>query len=315
MQRDIAEFFWDSILPVIGERHPNAAREMAVQVCGSYGLGVADEYSDLDATIWLDDPLWKEEGGNLQLTLANHVPRFVPEDGPHKNDHAEFVVWPLSWLGDRKRLLDETSDSAWEKVDIEELFEIQTNLVLRDPHGLFQRLKEATTPENYPRALWKKRLIEEMKDLDDDIADYLQAVRRNREVEAAIINGRIVERVLQLGFLVARHYYPWHKHLHWAFLTLPAPASKVCRRLESLTGSGSLNDKLAAVQETREAYASAILEQGLLTEEILSDLEWAGRLKAWSNANWRKWIESRQIKAEAAGYTANDSWIWSLWGW
>ena len=203
----------------------------------------------------------------------------------------------------------------WEQVPFEDLFEIQRNLILRDPQGLFRRLKDATRPDNFPETLWKKRLIQNMKKLDDDIMEYCQVIRRDRRMEAAIFNGRLVQDILHLGFLIGRQYYPWATHLHWAFSKLPAPASEVSSHLETLSGSAGHDEKLSAVQKAREIYSSTILTRGLLSAEILDNLVWAERLKAWSKENWRDWIENCQKKAEAAGHQAKDFWIWSLWGW
>ena len=314
MQRDVAAYFDGTVIPLVEDRHPDVAQEMAIQIRGSYGLGIADEYSDLDAILWLNDSLWKKEGGKVQIALENNIRRFGPTDILSEHGHAEVNVWPLSRLGDLRQFLND-ADMPWEQVPFEDLFEIQRNLVLRDPQGLFRRLREATQPERFPESLWKKCLILGMKKLDNDIVEYRQVVRRDRRSEETIINGRLLEDILHLGFLVSRLYYPWSTHLHWAFSKLSAPAADVLPHLETLSGLGTPSEKLSVVQKVRETYASAILEQGLLSAEILNDLVWAERLEAWSKKNWRDWIDKCQKRAEAAGYEAKDFWIWSLWGW
>ena len=134
-------------------------------------------------------------------------------------------------------------------------------------------------------------------------------------MEATIINGRLVQDILHLGFLISKQYYPWPTHLHWAFLQLPAPVSEVLPHLETLSGSAGHDEKLSAVRKAREVYVSMILARGLLSAEILGDLVWAERLEAWSKENWRDWVEDCQKKARAAGHQTKDFWIWSLWGW
>jgi len=315
MQKDIAAYFNQIVIPLLEDRYLAVAREMSIQIRGSYGLGIADEYSDLDAILWLDDPMWKEEGGQVQLALENDIPRFGATDILSEHGHAEVNVWPLSWLGHRRQFLNDTLDMPWELVSFEELFEIQRNLVLRDPQSLFRRLREATRPENFPEALWRKRLIQNMKKLDDDITEYCQVIRRDRRMEGAIISGRLVQDLLHLGFLISRQYYPWPTHLHWAFSKLAPPATEVSPHLETLSGQGDPDEKLSAARQARETYASAILERGLLSAEILDDLVWAERLEAWSKENWRDWIENCRKKARAAGHQPKDFWIWSLWGW
>ena len=57
MNRDVRTHFEEAIIPLIARRHPEVASEMCILVRGSFGLGIADEHSDLDAIIYLDDPL------------------------------------------------------------------------------------------------------------------------------------------------------------------------------------------------------------------------------------------------------------------
>ena len=315
MKKDVTAYFEETVIPVIWDRHPDVASAMAIQIRGSYGLDIADEYSDLDAILWLDDPIWKEKGGKVQLTLENDFPRFGRTDILSEHGHAEVNVWPLSWLGDRRLFLNDTSDMPWEQVPFEDLFEIQRNLILRDPQNLFRRLKEATQPDNFPEALCKKRLIQKLKKLDDNITEYRQVIRRGRIMEATIINGRLVQDILHIGFLIVRQYWPWPTHLHWAFSKLPSPAPELLPYLETLSGSANHDEKLSSVLKAREICVSTILDLGELSTEILDDLVWAERLEAWSKENWHDWVEDCQKKAKAAGHKAKDFWIWSLWGW
>ena len=315
MQKDVTTYFEQTVIPVIAAHHPNVLHGMSIQIRGSYGLGIADEYSDLDAVLWLDDPIWKQQGGNVQLTLEHDVPRFGPSDILSEHGHPEVSVWPLSWLGARMKFLNDNSEMPWEEMSFEDLFEIQRNLVLRDSQGIFQRLRGVTKPEKFPPTLWRKRLIQNMKKLDDDIIEYRQVIRRDRKMEKPIITGRLVQNILHMGFLIIRQYWPWSTHLHWAFSKLPAPAPELLPHLETLSGSANHDEKLSAVQKAREIYVSTILDLGELSAEILDDLVWAERLEAWSKENWHDWVEDCQKKAKAAGHEAKDFWIWSLWGW
>lgn len=182
-----------------------------------------------------DDPLWRDKGGQVQLMLEHDIQKFVPTDIP-EHGHAEVHVSPLSGLGIRKQFLNGTLDMPWEQVSFEDLFEIQNNLVLRDGASVFRKLRQSTKPEVLPQALWKKLLIQHLKRLDDDIIEYRQVVRRNRELEQTIYAGRLLQNLLYIGFLVVREYWPWPTHLYWAFSRLPAPACEVLPDLEKLSG-------------------------------------------------------------------------------
>jgi len=312
---EITRYFSETVIPTLEKRHPEVARHMAIQVRGSYGLGLADEHSDLDAIVWLDDPLWKREGGQVQLTLLHDIPRLTPRELAAEHGHAEVNVWPLSWLGARRKFLESTSEAPWEEVSFEELFELQHNLVVRDPERLFDRLRKATRPENYPAALWRKRLIVQAKQLDDDLIEYRQVVRRDRRIEEPLMAGRVLEGLLRLGFYISKQYFPWRTHLNWAFRQLPPPACEVASYLDAMVVGDSPAERFKAAQGARDIYHDAILKQGLLSREVLDALNWAERLEAWSNKDWHDWITRCQASAQAAGDDPEDFWIWSLWGW
>ena len=110
MQEEVTTYFEQTVVPILEDRHPDVAHAMAIQIRGSYGLGIADEYSDLDAILWLDDSIWKKSGGEVQLTLECEIPGFGPTDILSEHGHAEVNVWPLSWLGERRRFLGNTPD-------------------------------------------------------------------------------------------------------------------------------------------------------------------------------------------------------------
>ena len=315
MQKDVTVYFEKTVFPLIAESYPEVSPEISIQIRGSYGLDIADEYSDLDAILWLDDPLWKAQGGQVQLMLEHDVPKFGPADILEEHGHAEVCVWPLSWLGHRRGFLDDESEPPWEEVSFEEFYELQNNLVLRDPRGVFWKLKEATAPDRFPDHLWKKLLIQKLKKIDDDITEYHQVVRRGRMVEENIILARVLEKLIHLGFLINRQYYPWSTHLHWAFSQLPVPASVVLPHIENLSYSQNCEEKLLLIDKIKEIYAGYILKERMLSGEIMNDLLWAVRLEAWSKPNWRDWITDCQQRATASGYSLRDSWIWSLWGW
>lgn len=154
-----------------------------------------------------------------------------------------------------------------------------------------------------------------MKKLDDDITEYRQVTRRNRMIEESIILGCLQQNLIHIGFFINKQYHPWSTHLSWAFAELPSPAPEVLSYIEAISRSEDVNEKLSAVQEAREIYFSSLINRGLLSGEILSDLLWAERLEGWSKDNWRDWITACQEKADAAGDDRRDFWIWSLWGW
>jgi hypothetical protein len=308
------QYFEQVILPLIAERHREIASELSIQVLGSCGLGIADEFSDLDSVIWLDDPLWQAHGGSLQLALELLPQKCAPTDLHPGHYHPEVCVWPLSWLGKRRLFLEEDAERPWEEVTFEQFFGLQRNLVLRDPHGIFRRLREATAPDQFPERLWRKRLIQELKKLGEDLVELRQTVTRTRILEANIVLGRVLEDLLHLGFIINRRYYPWTTHLRWAFETLPEPAPAILKQLDVVASSPNWNERLAAAELVRGIYGSCIEERRILASEILDNLLWAERLEAWSRPDWAEDLARCRDAAKKAGVDPAHGWIWSLWG-
>lgn len=315
MTKDIVAYFERTIMPLIAAEHAEVASDLTVQVLGSYGLGIADELSDLEVAIWLDDPEWQAHGAQLQLTLLRGAPRFA-----HTPNHPELCVWPLSWLGDRRAFLDSDADPPWEKVSIEQLHELQNALVLRDPHDIFRRLKAATAPERFPQWLWRRFLVSELvKLVVEDPTELRQAARRRHAVEGHIVLGCVLHDLMRIGFILNRTYYPWRTHLRWAFERLPFAASEALPYLDTATSSPVWEERLAAVDAVRDLYCEHIQRYDLLpgidmsTSSLIDEFTWAQRLEAWSNPDWRERVTKWQAMARGAGCDAADFWVWSLW--
>jgi hypothetical protein len=322
MRPDVRAYFEEEVIPFVRREFPELLPGMSIQVRGSHGLGTADELSDLDAAIWLEDDAWRTQGGRLQLRLGHEVEPFAPPDVQAGHYHPEVCVWPLSNLGALRKVAEEGADPPWDDVSFEELFEAREGLVVSDPPGRFARLKEATEPERCPEHVWKKRLIVELKALlYDDYVEFRSAVRRRRTLESHVLLGRLLYSLVRVGFLVSKRYYPWRSHLWWAFGRLPEPRDEVLPHLETAVSDADWERKLRAVQEATTVYRAHIASAGLLPEvDVLADdaveeLVWAERLEAWRNPDWRDWVDSCKGKALRQGCSKGDFWIWSLWGW
>ena len=319
MTKDVEAYFERTVIPLIAEKHPEVAPEIGIRIGGSFGLGIADELSDLDAHIYLDDLLWKAHGGQLQLTLEHCAPKFASTVG-----HPEICVFPMSWLlgGHYQEFLESTEDAPWEKVSIENLHEIHENLVLRDPHLIFARLREATAPERFPGWLWGKLLISKLARLViEDLCELRSAVKRGHMLESQVLLACVLEDLLHIGFILNRTYWPWRTHLRWAFEKLPSVARIALPHLDVATSSHDWDGRLAAIQSVMDLYTKHIRDNGLLPQIDLSapklteELSFAQRLEAWSNPNWRDRILRCREMAVREGYDADDFWVWSLWRW
>ena len=86
--------------------------------------------------------------GQVQI-LVNQC---IRESCPWRRDGSVICVNRLSDAVDgcARQFLDGAGEPPWEKVSVETLFEVQENLILHDPNGLWARLRENTAPTGCP---------------------------------------------------------------------------------------------------------------------------------------------------------------------
>ena len=280
-----------------------------------------------EAVVCLDDPLWREQGGQVQLLMQHDLPPFAAPSPAYCETpgdpfawpifgHSEINVHPVSWLLDHQAqgFLGDAGEPSWEKVGLPSQYELQHNLVLRDPRGLMAHLQRLASPERFPDWLWRKLLVERLCELKGEPWELAKALARGRAAEARIVLGSLVQSLLELGFLISRRYYPYRRYLWPAFAALPlAPASLA--DFELLISPAESAGQAEAVSRILDGYTERILAEELLSAAMLEDLFAARNGQAWSNPDWDVAKRRFQEAAVAAGYEARDGWIWGLWGW
>lgn len=318
MSINIINYFETTILPMIRIRYPEVFEKIGILILGSVGLGNDDQFSDLEAGIYLNDNDWKQYGGQLQLALND----CLLETNPWRKEGSVLSVYPISWLldGQAEKYLLNKNELPWDLVSFETLFTIQENLILHDPQGMLKNLKEATVPSLFPLYLWKKALISELYNLGSDFSELELSLKRNKMGECHILLGYVLERLFHIGFLLCRQYYPWRTHLRWAFDKLPEIALEFGFKIDLILAT-DWHKKVEMVGAVIAAYKDYIVSNSILPEidfysiDLNEELLWAMRLQAWENPNWRNWITDHKSKAVKSGYSPNQFWVWSLWGW
>jgi hypothetical protein len=326
MTRDLRAYFEEKVIPLIAREHPDLSDEMSIRVEGSFGLGLEDELSDVDVTLYLSEQVWKERGGQLQLTLYQLEPLVAHpfSEGAARDPfawwnlrHSEISVHRLSELlcGRAESILAGKSDVPWEEVALEELLQLQTHPILRDSHGRLARLRELTAVDRYPQRLWTKRLIRELLDLAGEFEEFSKAVGRNKPLDAQMFLAEVIRMLFRVTFLVNRQYYPWRTAFLRMFRELPLGPKELLGEFETLGSDADWDGKLAAVNRIVHVVTAQIIETGLLTEDMLRYLLRAWNEKAWENSNWLSSFDEYEKRAQAAGYDAWFGWIWEQWGW
>ncbi|MHC4715920.1 MAG: hypothetical protein ACYS5V_03055 [Planctomycetota bacterium] len=293
MRQEVRAYIEDAVIPLIVREHPEAAAEMSIRVEGSAGLGRNDEWSDLEATVYLPRKAWQQHGGQLQLALIHSLERFSPHSTPncefpcdpyswHVFGHPEINVHPWSELlcGQAEAVLAGERDVPWEEVAIEDLFALQRYPIARDAGGVLTRLKEATTTDRYPKTLL----------------------------------GTHLPDLLRVAFLSNRQCYPFRKYLLPFLQELPGVPPGLLDEFEVIRSSQDWQRKSEAVSNIVRILTEQILADGRLTSEMLEYLFEAKGGRAWENPDWWREPERNRARANAAGYDELDGWIWGWWG-
>ncbi|WP_150267947.1 DUF4037 domain-containing protein [Paenibacillus tepidiphilus] len=320
MPTAVVRYFENAVMPMIRSLYPEAVQEMSILILGSVGLGIDDVFSDLEAAIYLNDHAWHAYGGQLQLS----VNRCLADTNPWRQEGSVLSVLPVSWLldGQSTAFLEPSGELPWEQVSFESLFTLRYNLIFHDPQGLLRSLREAAAPSRYPEPLWKKALLGTLHQLiAEDLPELRSSVLRERQAEAHISFGRVVEGMFRLVFAAFHQYYPWRTHLRWAMSGLPVEAAVFVSGLDELVSAQDWKQKVTVLEALMNSLINFISLNQLLpgvdlySANLGEELLWAQRLGAWKHPDWHKWIDDCTSKAIQNGYSASQFWVWSLWGW
>lgn len=68
MEKNIQEYFGQTIMPLLRSRHSDILSEASIMILGSVGLHIEDEFSDMEAVLYLPDRILKQNGGAANRT-------------------------------------------------------------------------------------------------------------------------------------------------------------------------------------------------------------------------------------------------------
>jgi len=279
---------------------------------------VQDDRSDLEVSLLLSDDLLQSEGGHLQLLLCQ-LPQFAPREGQ------EFVVQPVSSLGSLGCFLQDGVAVPWEDLSSDEnmmrIYCVREELVLRDPHSIYKKLREATGPRRVPAWFWKRPLLTKLDELYWECDQLELATARGNAIVVSMAVMSFVEKALFVGFLVDRQYYAPRKHIRWAFEKLPSLAPEALAMIDALLASRDRQERLTQARAIVEEYIQHIKQNQLLPEVDLRapslphEIMYAQRHEAWSNPDWHERVALCKEQARRTRCDSKYFWIWDEWGW
>ena len=325
MKEKSINYFNNIIMPFIREKHPDILDEMSFIIHGSVGLGIDDELSDVEAIIYLPDEIWKKNG-MLQINLD----KLLLETNLWQQGGSIICVHPLSWAldgGHGEKVLA-GDNIPWEEIQIEALyglFTLQNDPILYDPQDRIGRLQRMTAPDKMPDNLWKKALVDKLNNfVSDGIQEVQRCVDRKHYLDAYIPFGDAVKALLEIGFMVCRQYYPFRKHLTWAFNRLPSPALDLIPDFDLLSVAADWQERLDIMHKIYNMYKDYIVSNSLLPEfdfnrddlfdMPLHDNEFRNAKNIIDNPNWRAEQDIIMEKTLKLGLEPEASrWV-SWWG-
>ena len=266
MKEQSRNYFKDIIMPFIHKHHADIIDEMSFTIQGSVGLGIDDEFSDIEAAIYLPDDVWKQNG-MLQINLD----KLLLETNLWQQGNSGIQVYPLSWLLDgqgEKILAGDNID--WEKIEVDSLFGLfvlHNQPTWHDPPGRLEKLCKLTAPDKMPETLWKKILLEKVENfVNGGMQEIHRCINRKHFLDAYIPLGDAVKALLEIGFAICREYYPYRKHLSWAFGRLPSTISGLKSRFDLLAVATDWQERLSIMEAIYSFYRDFIISSNILPE-------------------------------------------------
>ena len=312
MKEKSVNYFNNIIMPMIREKYSDIMDEMTFNIHGSVGLGIDDEFSDVEAIIHLPDNLWKKRGGYLQIDLD----KLLLETNLWLQPCSILCVHPLSWMikGDVEKILSGEADIPWSEIEFDTLFNIHNDPVWHDPKDRYGKFRRLTAPDTMPEILWKKALLDKINDfVSGGIQEIHKCVNRRHYLDAYIPFGDAVKALLEIGFMVCRRYYPYQKHLSWAFNRLPSPVSDLKSQFDLLSVSTDWQERLDIMGIIYNFYRDYIISNNLLPELDFNRVDLVEmplhdnelNIAKWilDNPNWRAEQDALMERALKASFT------------
>jgi len=169
--------------------------EICVFIYGSVSYGLADNFSNINLEVILPDNKFSK----INSIITKKGGKEIKIDFSRWSKYEEYF-------------------STFPKNCVSSFWTIEKSIVLHDPSGRFQNIKEKVN-KYFPEDIWKDKIFE--KWFQVSFNGIKKALERNEIITAQIDKGKMIQAVMELVFLLNRQYLPPIKWLHRLFLNLP----------------------------------------------------------------------------------------------
>lgn len=153
------------------------------------------------------------------------------------------------------------NDVAWLGIAEYRLFELHAGEVWHDPQRLVLGLRDATA--YFPEMVWRKRMAFLWEGLFF-AQNLVRCAFRGERIAEQIYLAWALHCIMRMAFMLNRHYAPYRKWLHRAFLGLPLLAEKLAPMLTEMMQGESPKARSAAFRAALAVLGQATNDLGII---------------------------------------------------
>jgi predicted nucleotidyltransferase len=223
--------------------------DVGITLGGSVAYGEADEFSDIDLFVNSDNDL-----GDLLPINELYEGKDINVDTGYSWNQLEGYL---------ESLPEDAESFFWG---------VQNALVLYDPNGRFQRIKEKID-QYLPDEIWQRKVLNRWDLVYSSITSVKKALKREEQVIAQVWKGKLLQNMMELTFLLNRQYIPPIKWIHRKFVELPLLSKEIEVRLQKIIEINNYEDMKKEGQLVWNLFHTFIKENNVLPAEMV-DKPW-----------------------------------------
>lgn len=259
----VKAFFENKILPILRERFPEQVDNIVLVVGGSVGMGVRDEFQDIDANLAVCQPVSKERLEEIKEVWQTVDCDIRKLDRSMVDRYPDGIFGSLLFFDDPANPPSDPMDAAWGA------FYILTTKPVYDPRGHYRRLQEKVKVWS-DREEWRRVVLNRWNEISFLVKMMTEAVRRKDAALYAQLFSRA--NILEFCIVLCRQPIPIPKWQHWWLNYCPPLGPKLYRLLEDdYATSRTLEEKHRAILKAMDMFERYLEEEDILGSSTTSE--------------------------------------------